>query len=96
MKEGKKALDETNDEARDAAELTNKEYAKQLKKNNDAWQFYQTQPPSYRKAVNWWILSPKTEETRLRRLSKLIEDSESGQTVAQFTRYKKPNKKENA
>ena len=32
MKEGKKALDETNDEARDAAELTNKEYAKQLKK----------------------------------------------------------------
>jgi len=32
MKEGKKALDDTNDEARDAAELTNKEYAKQLKK----------------------------------------------------------------
>jgi uncharacterized protein YdeI (YjbR/CyaY-like superfamily) len=71
------------------------QYAKQLKRVKNAWEYYQTQPPSYRKAVNWWILSPKTEETRLRRLKKLIEDSANGQTVAQFTRYKKPKKIEN-
>lgn len=71
------------------------QYAKQLMRAKNAWEYYQTQPPSYRKAVNWWVLSPKTEETRLRRLNKLIEDSANGQTVAQFTRYKKPKKIEN-
>ena len=77
-----------------SAELPD-QYAKQLKKNKNAWEFYQTQLPGYRKAINWWILSAKTEETRLRRLSKLIEDSANGQTVAQYTRYKKPKKSEN-
>ena len=50
-------------------------YAGLLKGNQAAWDFYQAQPPSYRKTVNWWILSAKKEETRLGRLSKLIEYS---------------------
>ena len=44
------------------------EYAKKLRKNPVAWKFFQAQPPSYRKAANWWVLSAKQEETRLRRL----------------------------
>lgn len=64
-------------------------YAKKLKRNKAAWDFYQSQPPSYRKAVNWWVLSAKKEETRLKRLDKLIADSASGRTIAQFTRLKK-------
>ena len=50
-------------------------YAKKLKKNLAAWKFFQAQPPSYRKAVNWYVLSARKEDTRLKRLDKLIEDS---------------------
>ena len=65
------------------------QYAKKLKKNAAAWKFFQAQPPSYRKAVNWWVLSAKQEETRLKRLDKLIEDSAEGRRVPQFTPTKK-------
>ncbi|HKB66574.1 MAG TPA: YdeI/OmpD-associated family protein [Pyrinomonadaceae bacterium] len=65
------------------------QYAKKLKKNATAWKFFQAQPPSYRKAVNWWVLSAKQEETRLKRLDKLIEDSAAGRRVPQFTPTRK-------
>jgi uncharacterized protein YdeI (YjbR/CyaY-like superfamily) len=66
------------------------QYAKKLKKNAAAWKFYQAQPPSYRKTVNWWILSAKQEETRLKRFDKLIDDSAEGRRIGQFTATKKP------
>lgn len=50
-------------------------YAGMLKRNKVAWKFFQAQPPSYRKVINWWIVSAKQEETRLKRLNKLIEES---------------------
>ena len=65
------------------------QYAKQMKKNAAAWKFFQAQPPSYRKALNWWVLSAKREETRLKRLERLIEESASGRRVPQFTSGKK-------
>ncbi len=66
---------------------------KKLKKNAAAWKFFHAQSPSYRKAVNWWVVSAKKEETRLRRLDKLIEDSAAGRTIPQFTPLKKPGAK---
>jgi len=45
---------------------------KKLKKNKTAWDFFQTQPPSYRKMISWWIVSAKKEETRATRMAKLI------------------------
>ncbi|HTI38647.1 MAG TPA: YdeI/OmpD-associated family protein [Vicinamibacterales bacterium] len=51
------------------------QYAKVLKKNAAAFKFFESQPPSYRRAVMWWIVSAKTEETRTRRLSVLIHHS---------------------
>ena len=65
------------------------QYAKKLKKNAAAWKFFQAQPPSYRKAVNWWVVSAKQEETRLKRLDKLIDDSAAGRRIPQFTPIKK-------
>ena len=50
-------------------------YARKLKRNKAAWKFFQAQPPSYRKMINWYIVSAKQEETRLKRLDKLIEAS---------------------
>lgn len=63
-------------------------YVSLLRQNQAAWDFYQAQPASYRKAVNWWVVSAKSEETRLKRLEKLVEDSAKGRRIAQFTRRK--------
>jgi uncharacterized protein YdeI (YjbR/CyaY-like superfamily) len=64
-------------------------YGKTLRRNKAAWQFFQAQTASYRKLVSWWVLSAKREETRLKRLSQLIEHSAEGRTVPQYTRAKK-------
>jgi len=52
-------------------------YEKMLRQNKTAWDFFYAQPPSYRKAVGWWIVSAKQEATRLKRLQKLVEESAS-------------------
>ena len=64
-------------------------YGKKLKHNKEAWTFFEAQPASYRKAVIWWVLSAKKEETRLKRLGQLIEDSAQGRRIPQFTRKDK-------
>jgi uncharacterized protein YdeI (YjbR/CyaY-like superfamily) len=63
-------------------------YGSMLKKDADAWAFFQAQPPSYRKAAGWWVVSARREETRLRRLGRLIADSARGRQISQFTRVK--------
>jgi uncharacterized protein YdeI (YjbR/CyaY-like superfamily) len=44
----------------------------QFKKNKAAWAFYEKLPPSYRRKVNWLIISAKQEATRARRFSALV------------------------
>ena len=56
-----------------------------LKKERAARAFFQKQPASYRKAVCWWIISAKKEETRLRRLEKLVAYSARGQRVPEYS-----------
>jgi uncharacterized protein YdeI (YjbR/CyaY-like superfamily) len=65
------------------------DYDKRLMKNAAAWKFFHGQTSSYRKAANWWVVSAKKEETRLKRLDKLIEHSAQGQLIPQFTALKK-------
>lgn len=64
------------------------EYARVLKKDKRAFDFFQSQPPSYRKTAMWWVVSAKKEETRLRRLQALIEDSRRGERIALLRRDK--------
>jgi len=64
-------------------------YGEKLRGNRAAWKFFDAQAASYRKAATWWVLSAKREETRLKRLATLIEDSAAGRTLKQFTRAKK-------
>jgi len=56
-------------------------HAKLLKKNKAAWNFFQTQSPSYRKMIGWWIISAKKEATRMARLAKLISESAKGKRL---------------
>jgi uncharacterized protein YdeI (YjbR/CyaY-like superfamily) len=54
---------------------------KQIRASPAAWRFFQAQPPSYRQAVTWWVMSAKKEETRAKRLAKLIEQSARGKRL---------------
>jgi len=56
-------------------------YASQLRKNKKAWRFFQDQPPSYRKTIGWWIVSAKQEETRRKRLARLVAESARGRRL---------------
>lgn len=59
-------------------------YNELLSQNEAASAFFQSQPPSYRKGVSWFILSAKQEATRLKRLEKLIEYSARGERLPEF------------
>lgn len=51
---------------------------KAFKRNTKAWDFFQGQAPYYRKVITRWLNSAKAEETRLRRLQKLMASCEKG------------------
>lgn len=53
-------------------------FEKTFKANKKAWEFFLTLPPYYRKLETRWVGSAKQEETRLRRLDKLMAACESG------------------
>lgn len=51
-------------------------YLKKFKTNKTAWKFFEAQTNTYKKQATWLVISAKQEETRLRRLEILINDSE--------------------
>ena len=59
---------------------------KEFRKRKKAWAFFESQPPSYRKAATWWVISAKREETRRKRLQTLIDDSVAGRRIKPLTR----------
>lgn len=50
----------------------------QFKENNQAWAFFQSQAPSYKKVAIHWIMSAKQEATKISRLQKIITESAAG------------------
>jgi uncharacterized protein YdeI (YjbR/CyaY-like superfamily) len=54
--------------------------------NGEAWRFFQSQPPGYRKIATWWVVSAKQESTRERRLQILIDDSAAGRRIGPLRR----------
>src|SRR3954465_6317392 len=70
-------------ERRHTAELTD-EHARRFQANAAAWEFFQAQPPWYRRTATHWVISAKKEETREKRLATLIDDSAHGRTIAQL------------
>ncbi|MGA3055284.1 MAG: YdeI/OmpD-associated family protein [Candidatus Korobacteraceae bacterium] len=56
-------------------------HEKQFRGQEKAWEFFQAQPPGYRRTATWWVISAKREETRGKRLAKLIETSEQGRRL---------------
>ncbi|HEY2103961.1 MAG TPA: YdeI/OmpD-associated family protein [Chthoniobacterales bacterium] len=56
-------------------------YRNLLEKNKKAWSFFRSQPAWYQKQVAWWVVSAKKEETRQKRLQKLIENCVRGKRL---------------
>ena len=59
-------------------------FEKKFRAVKKAWQYFNGQPPSYRRVAIYWILSAKKEDTRERRLSILIDDSAKGRRLAEY------------
>ena len=70
---------------REDAELP-EEFEERLRANPAAADYFDSRPPWYRRTATHWIVSAKREETRLRRLAQLIEDSAKGLDVKPLRR----------
>jgi hypothetical protein len=60
------------------------EFEARFKANRPAWDFWQKQPPSYRKTAAWLVVSAKRPETRERRMQLLIGCSARGERIPQL------------
>ncbi|MFO1514509.1 MAG: YdeI/OmpD-associated family protein [Verrucomicrobiota bacterium] len=57
------------------------ELQRQFKLATAAWDFFQQQPPGYRRVASFWVMSAKRDETRTRRFARLISDSKGGRRL---------------
>ena len=46
-----------------------------------AWEFFARQPPSYRQTAIYWVMNAKRDETRSKRLARLIHESAGGRRI---------------
>jgi uncharacterized protein YdeI (YjbR/CyaY-like superfamily) len=62
---------------------------KRFRANKAAWEFFQAQPPGYRRTAIHLVVSAKRPETRERRLAQLIDDSAAGRRIKQLVSPKR-------
>lgn len=72
-------------ERRDEAAFTAEQVA-QFEADPEAWAYWQSRPPGYRRTATHWVVSAKREETRARRLATLIEDCAAGRAIKPLRR----------
>ena len=76
-------------EQREHATLTPEQEA-HFRATPGAWEYFQAQPPWYRKTALWWMVSARKDETRTRRLDTLIADSAAGRPIKPLDRNPAP------
>jgi len=62
------------------------EAERRFRAHSEAWKFFRSQPPGYRRTAIFWVVSAKREDTRRRRLETLIEDSANGLRIGPLRR----------
>jgi len=72
-------------EQRDAAAF-DPERERRLRADAAAWEYFSAQAPWYRRTATHWVMSAKREETRDRRLARLIEDCAAGRPTGPLAR----------
>ena len=58
----------------------------EFRKHKKAWAFFEAQAPSYRRTAAYWVMSAKRDETRKRRLERLIASSRAAERMPAFAR----------
>lgn len=66
-----------------------KEFLEKFKAHKKAWEYFENLAPSYKKTSIHWIMSAKQDATQLKRLQKLIQDSEIQTNAWKDNKYKK-------
>lgn len=64
-------------------------YEKKFKASKEAWKYFQSMAPTYKKTTTRWVMSAKQEETRLKRLDELIRDCALGKKIKAMSYGKK-------
>jgi len=54
---------------------------REFRKQPAAWTFFRAQPPGYQRLMTFFVMGAKQQETRLRRLERLIDASAAGKRV---------------
>lgn len=62
------------------------ELERRFRRARAAWTFFAAQPPGYRSLATYWVVSAKREETRARRLEKLVECSQEERRLPELAR----------
>jgi len=75
-------------EQRKSAQFT-REQEKQFRANKVGWEFFRSQAPWYQRVTTFWVISAKREETKLKRLSLLIQLSQNRRTLPMLSPAKK-------
>jgi uncharacterized protein YdeI (YjbR/CyaY-like superfamily) len=61
------------------------DFENQFRANKEAWDFFQSLPPSYHKPAINWVMSAKQESTRIKRLAELMNDSAAKRKIKQLS-----------
>jgi uncharacterized protein YdeI (YjbR/CyaY-like superfamily) len=72
-------------EQREAAAF-DPERERRFRAEEAAWAWFSAQPPWYRRTATHWVMSAKRDDTRDRRLARLIEDSAAARAVGPLRR----------
>jgi uncharacterized protein YdeI (YjbR/CyaY-like superfamily) len=67
-------------------------FLRRLRENPGALEFFETQPPWYRRTAAFWVMSAKKKETRERRFVTLLECSEKQCAIPPLARAKPPGR----
>ncbi len=68
------------------------EFENEFRKNEKAWDYFDSLAPSYKKHSIHWVISAVQEKTKIKRLNELIASSELGTNKWKDSKYKKKQK----
>jgi hypothetical protein len=60
-------------------------FERRLRANREAWRFYESQPPWYRRTSSHWVMSVKQQATRERRFAVLLTCSAEGRPIPRWS-----------
>jgi uncharacterized protein YdeI (YjbR/CyaY-like superfamily) len=75
-------------------EALSPEMLERFRSNTDAWTFWESRTPRYRRGAAYWVMSAKRPETREKRFATLIEESARGRLPAPFLVTREQRRKE--